>query len=606
MEMTKRKLTTIMATDCVSFSKHMEFDELGTLRNLNECRSIIDQKIAEYGGRIFHTAGDSVIAEFDSTVNSVKAAYEFQGELKARSTDAATDLPLNWRVGIHLDDVIVDGANIMGCGVNIAARLESQCEPTEVLVSRIVKEQIERRIEIPIHADGTRKLKNISDQFEVFVVGGDKPREARATEALAELPLTAVPLALTAKKPKIAVTPFENLSKQDDSEYLAEGIFRDLITEFSRMKEFDVVSHQTALRFVADYSNIQNAVKEFGIDYFVNGSIRTAGQKIRISVDLTDAIDGANLWGQKYDRVMEDIFDIQDEIVLKMSRQLLGNIEINSLQRIKRKPSENLNSYEWLVRGNYHHVRFGKEHMEKAIEAFDMAINLDQSNARAHALKACTLGAGLAYGWVNPEEKIPVIFEHVRKSQEADEDDFECLRICSALSLMEGNHQAAQEHANKAYRINPNDPRVLRQMGSVLIVMGRAAEALKLMHHSFDLDPIPQGQTTSCHNYLQFVWAYYSMEDYASCVLYGEKIVHMSRITWLLVLSAISLQADIEVARAHTLFIKKTDEYRSEDWATAIESLHLRPGDSRIEQLESFVRELFSEQSATKSNVASA
>ena len=161
------------------------------------------------------------------------------------------------------------------------------------------------------------------------------------------------------------------------------------------------------------------------VDYLIGGNVRSSGKRIRISVDLTDASDGSILWGEKYDRVIEDIFDLQDEIVLKMSRQLLGNIEISSLQRIKRKPSENLNSYEWLIRGTYHHVRSGKENNLKAIDSFEQAIKLDSSNARAHALKACTIGGGLGKNFYEDnEKKWNELLYHVDKSLEADENDF--------------------------------------------------------------------------------------------------------------------------------------------------------------------------------------
>ena len=168
----ERKLATILATDCVNFSKHMEENEELTLTNLNDCRKIIDEVIAEFGGKIFSTAGDSVVAEFSSPVQCVKAAIKFQDKLYERNEHSLTKLQLSWRVGIHVDDVIVENNNIMGSGVNIAARLESQSEPGKILVSKIVKDQVDKRIDYSIEADGTRKLKNISDEFEVFKVKG--------------------------------------------------------------------------------------------------------------------------------------------------------------------------------------------------------------------------------------------------------------------------------------------------------------------------------------------------------------------------------------------------------------------------------------------------
>jgi len=239
-----RKLATILATDCVNFSKHMEENEEKTLRNLNECRKIIDAKIIEFGGRIFKTEGDSVVCEFASPVNCLKAAMEFQNEIYKRNDHSITELKLEWRVGIHVDDVIVEGDNIMGSGVNVSARLESECEPGGILISTIVKDQVNKRLDAKIENDGTRNLKNISENFEVYKISNlliheddflkeeEKPINESAKEPIAQTKIN------KAKKIKLAILPFENLSKDEDSEFLVEGVFRDLIQEFSRMQEF--------------------------------------------------------------------------------------------------------------------------------------------------------------------------------------------------------------------------------------------------------------------------------------------------------------------------------------------------------------------------------
>ena len=240
MTETNRKLATILATDCVNFSKHMENNEEKTLRNLNECRKIIDKKISDHGGKIFSTAGDSVIAEFASPVQCANAAIEFQNELYKRNDHSITELKLEWRVGIHVDDVIVEENNIMGSGVNVAARLESQCNPGEILVSKIVSDQCNKRVDIKIEPDGTRELKNISDNFEVFKFQGlliheddflkDESENLNSNNTSETKPEIKIE---KSKKLKLAVLPFENLSKDDDSEFLVEGVFRDLIQEFS-------------------------------------------------------------------------------------------------------------------------------------------------------------------------------------------------------------------------------------------------------------------------------------------------------------------------------------------------------------------------------------
>jgi TolB-like protein/class 3 adenylate cyclase len=601
MSETNRKLATILATDCVNFSRHMEESEEKTLRNLNECRKIIDKKISEYGGKIFSTAGDSVVAEFASPVQCSNAAIDFQNELYKRNDHSITELKLEWRVGIHVDDVIVEENNIMGSGVNVAARLESQCKPGEILVSKIVNDQCNKRVDIKIIADGTRELKNISDSFEVFKFEGLLIHEDEfLTDNQQEIKNSSNENILVSKniekskKVKLAILPFDNLSKDDDSEFLVEGVFRDLIQEFSRMQEFEVISHQTSLDFKKSDLDAMSFANKNNVDYLIGGNVRSSGKRIRISVDLTDASDGSILWGEKYDRVIEDIFDLQDEIVLKMSRQLLGNIEISSLQRIKRKPSENLNSYEWLIRGTYHHVRSGKENNLKAIDSFEQAIKLDSSNARAHALKACTIGGGLGKNFYEDnEKKWNELLYHVDKSLEADENDFEIQRISSAIALSNKNFTKALEHGKKGYSINPNDPRILNQYGKVLVKSDDVGEGLKHFHKVLELDPIPQGKSTSCERYDALSVGYFCNEDYEKCIYWGEKIEYIEVTTWLMVLYSISENEDLSKVKESAIFKKYENDFKETDWDKTIDGINFRPEDEKNKILLTFSNKIF-------------
>jgi TolB-like protein len=392
----------------------------------------------------------------------------------------------------------------------------------------------------------------------------------------------------------LGILPFANLSKDDDSEFLVEGVFRDLIQEFSRMQEFDVLSHQTSMDFQKSNDDALSFAKKHKIDFLIGGNIRSSGKRIRISVDLTDATDGSILWGEKYDRIIDDIFDLQDEIVQKMSRQLLGNIEISSLQRIKRKPSENINSYEWLIKGTYHHVRSGKEHNDKAIEAFDNAIKIDKKNARAHALKACTIGGGLGKNYYEDNEaKWEELLSHSKQSLDADENDFECLRISSALSLLNEDFKKSEEHARKAFSINPNDPRVLNQFGKVLIKTGKVDEGLIHLIKAFELDPIPQGHLTSCERYDALTLGYFCKPDFKTCISYGTKITNLEPSTWLLVSYAISKENDIIELKEHNFFTNKYDEFKKNDWKKVINGIHF-PKENEINNiLKEFSDKLF-------------
>ncbi|MDC6451916.1 adenylate/guanylate cyclase domain-containing protein, partial [Alphaproteobacteria bacterium] len=501
----KRKLATILATDCVGFSKHMEAQEENTLISLKACRDIIDPLISKYGGRIFHTAGDSVIAEFDSPVQTAKAAIEFQKAIYNRNKLEEVDPKLSWRVGIHLDDIIIEGDNIYGNGVNIAARLESQSPVGEILISEVVNKQIEKRIDEVIHPLGRIELKNISNEFEVFSILGDGKNKFSSKNKTN-----------LNKKPKFAILPFVNTSKDEDSGFLVDGICEDLITEFSMMREFDILSRQTSINFKEENQDIKEFSKQFDLDFLVTGGIRASGKRVRINIELSDANDESIIWSNKYDRVLEDIFDLQDEIVRKISIALLGEIEISSLQRSKRKPTENISSYEYLLRGKENHHKFTKEANFEALANFDKAIKADSNNAQAYAWKVCTLGQSMFRGFSDREasELMTEAKQNIEKALELNENDFECHRMLSAVYLSNHDYILAEDHGRKAFNVVPNDPRVLSGYGEVLVRVGKVDKGLELLNKAFDLDPIPQGQSTSDNRVKDLILGYFFAEDF--------------------------------------------------------------------------------------------
>ena len=565
MSQVKRKLATILATDCVSFSKHMEEQEEKTLESLKACRKIIDTLIAKYSGRIFHTAGDSVIAEFDSPVGSAKAAIEFQNAISDRNENEDVYPKLSWRVGIHLDDIIIEGDNIYGNGVNIAARLESQSPVGEILISDVVNQQINKKIEQKIHSLGKIELKNISNDFEVFSILGDgKNKLFKKVNSSIN------------KKPKFAILPFLNTSKDEDSGFLVDGIVEDLITEFSMMREFEILSRQTSVNFKDEKQDIKEFSKQFNLDFIVTGGIRASGKRVRINIELSDANDESIIWSNKYDRVLEDIFDLQDEIVRKISIALLGEIEISSLQRSKRKPTQNISSYEYLLRGKENHHKFTKEANEEALQNFDKAIEADAGNAQAYAWKVCTLGQAMFRGF--SDRKIEDMFaeakQNIDKALELNENDFECHRMLSAVYLSNHDYLLAEDHGRKAFNMVPNDPRVLSGYGEVLVRVGKVDKGLELLNKAFELDPIPQGQSTSDNRIKDLILGYFFAEDY-------NKVVELSfdirlidtRSLSLILYSRSKLNQDI---KASVEYKSLTGEFKDTDWEQTVDRFHIQ------------------------------
>jgi adenylate cyclase len=580
MSTVKRKLTTILATDCVGFSMHMEEQEEKTLASLKACRDIIDPIIEQFSGRIFHTAGDSVIAEFQSPVECANAAIEFQNAILARNKKIEVDPKLLWRVGIHLDDIIIEGDNVYGNGVNIAARLEGQCPVSEILISDIVRQQINKKIDEKIYPLGKVELKNISEAFEVFSILGDGLNKFKEKSQKS-----------INKKLKFAILPFTNTGNDEDSGFLVDGICEDLITEFSMMREFEILSRQTSINFKDEKKDIKEFSKEFNLDFIVNGSIRASGKRVRINIELSDARDDSIIWSNKYDRVLDDIFDLQDEIVRKISITLLGEIEISSLQRSKRKPTENISSYEYLLRGKEKHHQFTKEANGEALEYFDKAIQADPNNAQAYAWKVCTLGQAMFRGFSDKETEI--LFaeakRNIDKSLECNENDFECHRMLSAVYLSNHDYILAEDHGKKSFNMVPNDPRVLSGYGEVLVRIGKVDEGLELLNKAFDLDPVPQGQSTSDNRIKDLILGHFFADNFNKVIeLSFELRVMDSRSLALILYSRSMLDQDISKSDNYEILRR---EFKDINWDQTVDRFHI-PNKDLNDKLISYMKSI--------------
>ena len=338
------------------------------------------------------------------------------------------------------------------------------------------------------------------------------------------------------KKPKFAILPFVNTSKDEDSGFLVDGIVEDLITEFSMMREFEILSRQTTVNFKEEKQDIKEFSKQFDLDFIVTGGIRASGKRVRINIELSDANDDSIIWSNKYDRVLEDIFDLQDEIVRKISITLLGEIEISSLQRSKRKPTENISSYEYLLRGKENHHKFTKEANAEALANFDKAIEADNNNAQAYAWKVCTLGQAMFRGF--SDRKMEEIFaeakQNIDKSLELNENDFECHRMLSAVYLSNHDYILAEDHGRKAFNMVPNDPRVLSVYGNVCVRTGKVDEGLDALKLALDLDPIPQGKTNADPRHVDLLFAFYMSRDKEGCLEQIEYLDEIDVRSWLI------------------------------------------------------------------------
>ena len=520
MSKPQRKLATILATDCVNYSGMMEEDEQETLLGIKSCRKIIEDSITEYGGRVFNTAGDSVIAEFGSPVDCVNAAIEFQKLIRDRNTTTTNKFQMEFRVGIHLDDVIIEGDDIFGGGVNIAARLEGVCEPNCILLSKTVHDHIVKKISTIIENLGDKKLKNMDDSVSVYQISPTSSKTMAENNENNSSPIKN-------KKLKLLVLPFRNLNRDGENDDFIDGIVEDIITEFSLIKSIEIISHTAAFSFKNKEHIISEIQNQFGVDFILSGSIRSSGQRVRVSVELLDPETENTLWNERYDRVLEDIFEVQDEIVKNVMFSLTGEIEVKTLDRMHRKPTSNLTSYENLLKGKRAHHKYKQETHAEAIGFFNKAIELDPDNGSAYAWKACAVGGGLQRGFFSESEEFNVqqVAELIQKAQEINQNDFECYRmLCRVYLNVYSDHEKSIEFGKKSYQLNPNDPRILWGYGTVLALAGEGQSALEYLEKAYDLSPHIGIEGSADVLISGVVLAHYACGNFEDCISWFEKL----------------------------------------------------------------------------------
>ncbi|MBK0400985.1 tetratricopeptide repeat protein [Limibaculum sp. M0105] len=479
----ERKLAVILAADVAGYSRLVASDEEATLAALTLYRKTIDDLIAEHEGRIFSTAGDSVVAEFASAVLAVRAAVAIQRALHRRNADLAPDRRLEWRIGLHLGDVVIQGADLLGDGVNVAARLQEVAQPAGICVSGPLREQIDGRLEFRLTAIGERSLKNISRSIAVHRVDWQR-QDPVAAGALGG------PLALP-DKPSIAVLPFANMSDEADQEYFADGLTEDIITALSRYRWFFVIARNSSFAYKGRSMDVKQIARELGVRYVLEGSVRKAADRLRVTGQLIDAETAAHIWAERYDRNLADIFDIQDEL----TQQVVGAIEPEILmgegRRVSRKPTANLDAYECHMRGMwFHNPQMTADQFTEAIRWQRKAIELDPSFARAHMALARSLYARFFFGHGCDFERDGAELQAAAARAVAldDRDPYSYYASFTAY-MFAGRPEMALAEAQRAIDLNPNFALGHMALGWSRVISGHFAEALDPLHTALRLSP---------------------------------------------------------------------------------------------------------------------
>jgi len=503
----ERRLAAVLAADMVGFSRLMEVDEAGTLARLKTHRvELIDPAIAKNRGIIIKTTGDGMLAEFHSVVDAVLCAAEVQRRMARRNADVPPPRWIQFRIGINLGDVIVDQDDIFGDGVNVAARLETLAEPGGICVSGAVRDQVGDRLDgVQFDDLGEQNVKNITRPIRVFRI--------RLAEGPASLPdaTKAVASPVVSKKPSIAVLPFANMSGDPEQEFFADGLTEDIITELSRFHDLLVISRNSTFVYKGKAVKVQDIGREFGVDYVIEGSVRKAGGRVRVTVQLIDAETDRHIWAERYDRELEDIFAIQDEMTRAIVATLPGRVEAAAHDRTKRKPTENMRAYECVLAAKLLHHRSTREDNAQAQTLLNRALAMDPNYAHAHAWKACVLGQCWIYGWCADRD---ATFEQVASELEIalalDDNDADVHRILAALNLTRHDYEKATYHQERALALNPNYDLIVVQQGELLTWLGLPEEGIDWIRKAMRLNP---------HHPERF-WshlgrAYYCAEKYA-------------------------------------------------------------------------------------------
>ena len=430
----QRRLAAILSADVVGYSRLMGMDEAGTLSRLKALRrDLVDPLIAAHSGRTFKLMGDGALVEFASAVDAVTCAIEMQKRIRERNAGCSEDNRIQFRIGINVGDIIVEGDDIYGNGVNVAARIQALADPGGVYISRGAADQVRDKVPIKIETRGEQTVKNIARPIEVFCVIADDRDTVAVAAHQSE---TRVQTPTVADKPAIAVLPFVNMSGEPEQEFFADGITEDILTELSRFRELFVISRNSAFVYKGKPINAQKVAKDLGVQYVVEGSVRKAGSRVRITVQLIDAETDRHLWAERYDRELADIFAIQDEVTSSIVAILPGRVAAAAHDRVQRKPPENLAAYECVLAGKLLHHRAARADNEEAQRMLDRAIALEPGYAHAHAWKACVLGQSCVYGWcANVEATMGTVIKEVTLALSLDENDSDVHRILAAVNL---------------------------------------------------------------------------------------------------------------------------------------------------------------------------
>ena len=486
----ERRLAAIFAADVEGYSRRMAEDEVGTMETLTSHRAILDGLIAEHRGRIANTAGDSVLAEFPSAVDAVQCALRAQAALASAHNDMPEEKRLQFRIGVHVGDVMVKGGDLFGDGVNIAARLQAPAEPGGVCVSGSAQEYVRKNLPVAFQDLGARAVKNIEEPIRVFAVASTTGELVRTPPARAKDREV-----LRADRPSVAVLPFTNMGGDPEQLYFSDGITEDIITELARFRELLVIARNSTFAFRDKSVDVREVGKVLNADYVVEGSVRRARERVRINAQLINAATGAHLWAERFDRPFEDVFVVQDEIARGVVATVAQRIREEAETVARRRPPQDIRAYDLFLQGHRISEVFTEDAQEQARAFFERARDLDPTFVRAYtALAYNHLGRAIdrGYGVGLPREKDPDKVEARRLAEQAlvvDPTEPRVHMTAGYVFLVWREFERAEHHFDLACTMNPNDATIQIFWAWAQACFGRAERGLSAAELAFRLNP---------------------------------------------------------------------------------------------------------------------
>ena len=475
----ERRLAAILAADMVGYSRLMGADEEGTIARQRAHRAeLIDPQIASHGGRIVKTMGDGLLVEFGSVVDAVKCAVAVQEGMTKRAAGEPDDLRIRYRIGVNLGDIVVDGDDILGDGVNIASRLEGLAQPGGICVSAKVFDEIGNKLDVAYEDLGSQDVKNIATPVHAYRVMLDR---GPALSGTAPLPLP--------DKPSIAVLPFDNMSGDPEQEYFADGIAEDIITALSRFHWFFVIARNSSFSYKGTSPDIRQVAEELGVQYVLEGSVRKGGNRVRITAQLIDALTARHVWAERYDRDLDDIFTVQDEISEAITTAVAPAFVSAEAQRAERKAPENFDAWDYVMRGNWHLWR-GKDDVFEARRLFEIALDLDPKNAMALSGLATTLSNMIIFGLVDDVvETRAMAYQAAQRAVDLDESNAGAHGALGIIYYFMHQLDAAIAEFRRALELNPNLASVEGFLAITCSWRGDDDDALRHAEMATRLDP---------------------------------------------------------------------------------------------------------------------